>query len=722
LKTFQWIPGELMEIRYWRIYLVAVVALLATGVVARSATKSATHNASQMATGTASQTASQTAPQTATQNPAQDANPADVNPVMPLSGAQDAAQTIAQSTAPVPQREVLSDRVVSYQITGDYDPKTHTLDANEVLTYFNKTGTTLDKFPFHLYLNAFQPKSSWETEAHRMGQRDTTKGDEWDDKHFGSNEVKSIEIAGMGDVTKQMKFISPDDGNPNDRTVFEIVPPRPVAPGESIQFKIHFVAKFPEVVARTGYKRDFLMAGQWFPKVGVFWNGAWNCHQFHALTEFFADFGTFDVKLKLPAKWNVGSSGVQTSATDNGDGTQTVSFHAEDLHDVAWTADPSTIAVEDEVKLSTRTVKIRMLMQPGHMASAPRYMSALKGTMRKFDEWIGPYPYPQITVVDPPHGGSAAGGMEYPTLITADTVWFMPKSVLMPELVVEHEFGHQYWYGMVATNEFENAWMDEGINEYMECKVMDALYGETTSNVNSRLATLSERGVALMDYAEYPDRDPLSRPAWLVMDNQSYGAITYSKTTLIMLTLESLVGEKTVIHGLHEYFEHYKFKHPTPSEFTAAMNQAVGQNMDWYWQQSIYGTQTLDDRILSANSERLDWYNKQPEKNGVTVYHTEVIVHRRGTFDFPVVLEAKFDDGTTAVEHWDGKDRWHKFAWDRKAKLVSATVDPGHSNLLDRDPFNNSWTVEPDRKATGKVAGYWTLLTQWLEQALSWLA
>jgi len=179
----------------------------------------------------------------------------------------------AAETAP------LSERVVAYQIEGNYDAKTHTLDATELLTYTNKTGVTLDRFPFHLYLNAFQPKSTWMTEAESIGNRDSEKGAGWEDKHFGSNEVKSLEIVGVGDVTRQMKFIAPDDGNSDDRTVFEIVPPKPVKPGESIQFKIHFVAKFPEVLARTGYKRDFLMAGQWFPKVGVWWNGAWNCHQ-----------------------------------------------------------------------------------------------------------------------------------------------------------------------------------------------------------------------------------------------------------------------------------------------------------------------------------------------------------------------------------------------------------------------------------------------------------
>lgn len=616
----------------------------------------------------------------------------------------------------------LSERVVAYQIEGAYNAKTHTLDATEVLTYTNRTGTTLDKFPFHLYLNAFQPKSTWMTEAERIGQRDSEKGAGWEDKHFGSNEVKSIEIVGSGDVTKRMKFVSPDDGNADDRTVFEIALPKPLVPNQSVQFRIHFVAKFPEVVARTGYKRDFLMAGQWFPKVGVWWNGAWNCHQFHASTEFFADFGTFDVKLTLPAKWNVGATGVQTSAADNGNGTQTVAFHAEDVHDFAWTADPATNVVEDSIQLSSGTVKIRMLMQPGHMASSPRYMDALKGTMRKFDEWIGPYPYPQITVVDPPHGGGAAGGMEYPTLITADTSWWMPKSLLEPEIVVEHEFGHQYWYGMVATNEFENAWMDEGLTAYTEAKVMDSLFGAPTSFVNSRLGTAGERGVARLSYVPSADRDPLARPAWLFLDLNSYGANTYFKTTLMLLTLENLIGENTVRRGLHTYFDRYKFKHPTPGDFTSTMNEVAGQNLDWYWKQSIYGTETLDDRILTASSERVDWYNKQDEKKGVTIYRNEVIVHRRGNFDLPVLLEAKFDDGTTVRERWDGKDRWHRFVWDRKSKLVSAEVDPDHGYWLDRDPFNNSWTAKADRNAAGKVAGYWTLLTQWLEQILSWLA
>ena len=104
--------------------------------------------------------------------------------------------------------------------------------------------------------------------------------------------------------------------------------------------------------------------------------------------------------------------------------------------------------------------------------------------MKRFDDWYGPYPYAQITVVDPPHGAGEAGGMEYPTFITGDSGWFIPKGVHLIDLVTEHEFGHQYWYGMVATNEFENGWLDEGINSYTEVKVIDNIYGPDASVIN----------------------------------------------------------------------------------------------------------------------------------------------------------------------------------------------------------------------------------------------
>src|SRR5208337_5336286 len=116
----------------------------------------------------------------------------------------------------------LSERVVAYQIDAKYDPAHHAVDATETLTYHNLTGQPLDRFFFHLYLNAFQPKATWMREAHRDGSFRTSDFESWNPKEFGSNEVASFEVVGVGDLTKQMKFISPDDGNPDDKTVFEV--------------------------------------------------------------------------------------------------------------------------------------------------------------------------------------------------------------------------------------------------------------------------------------------------------------------------------------------------------------------------------------------------------------------------------------------------------------------------------------------------------------------
>jgi hypothetical protein len=624
--------------------------------------------------------------------------------------------------APTLAQQPLSERVVAFKIDARYDAKTHSLDATETLTYTNKTGQPLDRFPFHLYLNAFQPKSTWMREAHKDGSRDFGPDSGWDSKRSGSSEIKSLVVDGVGDLTNKIHFIAPDDGNTDDKTVVEVVLPKAVAPNDKVTFHFTFHAQFPEVVARTGYKRDFLLAGQWFPKVGVFWDGKWNCHQFHATTEFFADFGTYDVNVTVPSKFNFGSTGVVTATKQNSDGTTTYSAHAEDVHDFAWTADPTTKLVTDSVRLSTGNVTIRMLMQPGNESSTDRYMLALKRTMEKFDQWYGPYPYSQITVVDPPHGGLEAGGMEYPMFITADTTWWAPRSILFPEDVVEHEYGHQYWYGMVATNEFEDAWLDEGINSYAEVKTMDALYGRTTSTVNSHLLTFGSQGEERMMFGAAPNYDPLTRNAWEYVNGNSYGDVTYGKTATMLLTLESIVGEDKLREALHTYFMRYRFKHPHEEDFMNTVNEVTGQNLDWYWNQAVKGTQELDYRIYNASSDRDDWYKKDSEKNDKSVTYTNrVTVHRKGDFIMPVDVLVKFDDGSQVRERWDGQDRWHRFEYQRKSKLISAELYPGQNVPLDLHEFNNSYVEKSDGRATSKLVLYWTWVTQMFSHMISWL-
>ncbi len=175
----------------------------------------------------------------------------------------------------------------------------------------------------------------------------------------------------------------------------------------------------------------------------------------------------------------------------------------------------------------------------------------------------------------------------------------------------------------------------------------------------------------------------------------------------------------------HVYFERYRFKHPTGDDFMNTVNEVAGQNLDWYWNQAVRGTQVLDYRIQRAESYRADWADKNAPKKmkkGETEYVSIVVVHRRGDFVLPVTLEVKFDNGEILREHWDGQDRWHRYTWQKRAKLVSAEIDPERDILLDRDRFNNSWRDDSDSQATGKIAGYWMLVAQWFAQLVSWLA
>jgi len=634
--------------------------------------------------------------------------------------------SIPETTLAINSPTPMSQRVVHYEIDAKYDASKHVVDATEVLTYHNLTGQALDHFPFHLYQNAFQPKSTWIREAKIEGSRDTAY-DKWEDKEYGSEDIKSLEVVGQGDLTGQLQYIAPDDGNKDDKTVVDVHIPKPIAPGAYVQFKIAFQTKFPETQARSGWKRDFTLGGQWFPKVGVWWQGAWNCHQYHATTEFFADFGVYDVKLTVPQNEVVGASGVLVEEKNNGDNTKTATYHGDDIHDFAWTTSPRYKVRESVYQAQMGPIKLRFLMQPAHWSQAERHERITRQTLDQFEKWYGPYPYKTLTVVDP-EPDSAAGGMEYPTFITGETNWFMPDGLYLPEVVVEHEFGHQYWYGMVATNEFEDAWMDEGINSYTEVKVLDSILGKDTSVLSVAGATLGEREEQRLSYVSVADRDPMAQKAYDYYSFNSYGGITYGKTASVLLTLESIIGEDTMAKAMHAYFMKYRFTHPTKEDFLKTIEEVSGKDLRWYFNQAVYGSQVMDYEVLKVDSFPVNWFEEKKQRRTEkknkddTLYQSYVTVHRKDDFVMPVVVEIKFDNGEKIREHWDGQTRWTRFGYQKKAKAVSAEIDPDLTMQIDRNDFNNSFVVEPNPKPTNKLSNYWVFVTQWIGQALAWWA
>ena len=220
-------------------------------------------------------------------------------------------------------------------------------------------------------------------------------------------------------------------------------------------------------------------------------------------------------------------------------------------------------------------------------------------------------------------------------------------------------------------------------------------------------------------------KDPISRFAWKFYNNNSYGGITYSKTATMLLTLEKVIGEDTLRQALHTYFMRYRFTHPTGEDFLKTIEEVSGKDLRWYFNQAVYGTQVLDYSLADAHSDPLKWWDtpahgsKKNDKD--EVYRTYVTVVRKGDFQFPVDLDVKFDDGSTATEHWDGQDRWIRYQYDRKAKITSAQIDAHNQITMDRDYFNNSYTEDANPRAAHKLRNIWVFASEWLSQLLAWL-
>jgi Peptidase family M1 domain len=698
----------------------------------------------------------------------------------PQTNPQPSQTSIATNS---PAGKPLSSRVVAYNIDAHLDTDKKILDATETITYKNLTGQSLTTIPFHLYLNAFRPESTFTSETHFTGgNHDSEKEDDYPDEKLGSITVSHIDADGYGDLTSAMHFIAPDDGNALDHTVTELRLPRPLAPNDSITLHLTFHDKFPLSVARNGYKRDFIMGGQWYPKPGVFWHGAWNCHQYHSSTEFFSDFATFNVSLTLPRRYIVGASGVPTGEVLNPNNTKTLSFYGEDIGDFAWAASPNFTITDGTYLSSLGPVKIHVLALAAHPKAGTRYLNIMQKTLAQFDQRFGPYPYKIITVIDP-EPGSEIGGMEYPTLFTGDTSWYEPTHIT--EQTAEHEFGHQYWYGMVATNEFEDAWLDEGINSYTESKVLSAILGTNTSIFDRPYANVADSELLRLEYIAIADYDPVTRWAFKFRDFNSYGGVTYGKSGTLLTTLEGIIGRDTMDEAMRTYFMRYRFTHPTTEDFLrtieevaiargkaipttatstrtqnpvalsgfsdASMSGAVegsslalpssppftptghpdystapitNSSLRTYFNQAVYGTQVLDYTVDSISSDPAQWWLPEPKDNKdkrQIQYLSTVYLRRKGDFILPVTAEIIFDDGTRLREHWDGVDRWIKFTYTRNAKVISAEIDPDHTILLDRDYFNNSYTTAANDIPARKISNIWLSLQQFLAQFSSWI-
>ncbi|MBI3493386.1 MAG: M1 family metallopeptidase [Acidobacteria bacterium] len=625
----------------------------------------------------------------------------------------------------------LSPRNANYTIAAQLDPATRTIAGSETITWRNITSKPAVDLEFHLYWNAWKnPRSTFMRERAMARQTGGAPPAANDWSHI---DVTSIVVSRSGSapatLTASKRFIAPDDENPDDETVMAVPLPEPVAPGETVTIDVKWSAHVPRTFARTGAIGNFFFIAQWFPKLGVLQETGWNCHQFHAATEFFADYGVYDVSLTLPRTFVAGATGVLREKRDNADGTTTHRYYQEDVHDFAWTTSPDYLErsarFEPDAALrgtgapGLSAVDMRLLLQPEHAGQAERHFDATRTTLRYYGEWYGAYPYGHITIVDPAFQ-SNAGGMEYPTLFTAGTRWIAPAHVTTPEGVTVHEAGHQFWYGIVGNNEFEDAWMDEGFNTFSTARAVAQVYDPNYLAVRyfggfvpwvftDVVISRETDGNRLSGYRRDARSDAQATQTIRYFPSTA-SSITYNKTALWLNTLERWLGWPTVQRIMAAHFDRGKFKHPTPQDFFATASEVAGRDLTPFFDQVYRSSNVFDYGVQDL----------QTAHEGDR-YRTTVIVRRYGEAIFPVDVLVTFKDGERVTEHWDGKDRWKLYSYDGAAAAISAQVDPNRVLLLDVDYTNNSKTLEPKGST---AATKWSLKWMvWLQDCLlSWVA
>jgi len=690
---------------------------------------------------------------------------------IPLASARAGATTEPSSPdawggARTGKEATLSDRVVSYHIAATLDPVAHTLDARETLTWRNRSKLAVHSVYLHLYLNAFEGQgSTFFSENRRLGfefrSNVPVRDGDW-----GHVTLGAITQAG---AAVPWTYVHPDGGPDTDHTVVRLDLPAAVAPGASTALRIAFRDQLPRVLARTGYFGTFHLVGQWFPKIGVLElpgeRGArqvqWNVHEFHMLSEFYADYGSFDVRLTVPKGFTVGATGEEQGEPVAAGELVTHRFVQDDVHDFAWTADSRTAPVlEGEYRgEGSPAVKVRVLYPPEFANDAQPVLKATMDALAYFSRTLGPYPYRTVTAVVPPFNAGEAGGMEYPTFFTADGVRHPDAGTLgqiLLDFVTIHEFGHGYFYGILGSNEFEEPMLDEGLNEYWDNRMLrerqqPAYLGTRLTKLLGITPTLAGFEFERLNALRADPSDPLGANSWDRLNFAGYGSV-YSRTAVALHDLEEAVGHEAMERAFKGYYERWKFRHPGIADLRESLAQGTGQRalVEALFAQQVYAAEKLDDAIEKLSSEeelplagtamldgsrieitqagaagkadeiRAAWEKAHPdaaEGTGPFPFRTVLVLRHRGLASAQDVV-VTFADGSTERFVWDSKERWQRFTWVKPVRAVAAEIDPAGRHFLDASILDNSVTLQPDNSASRRWGGDAAALLQAVFTAL----
>ncbi|MGE3913969.1 MAG: M1 family metallopeptidase, partial [Chloroflexota bacterium] len=559
----------------------------------------------------------------------------------------------------------------SYTLTAQWDPAAHQIDGTATIEYQNISSDVLGEIWLKLYLNAFRNGDTvWMRES--SGEH---RGSDYDPNAPGWITLQTLRLADTGED------ILPADIDPQTTSLRVPLPTaRAVQPGETVRLEVTWTSQLPRVFARTGYADDFVMAGQWYPKLAVYDRGVWDTEPWHANSEFYADFGTYSLSLTVPAQYVTGATGTRDGMVTNPDGTTTTQYWAESVSDIAWTAWPDYRLATTVVSAAGRPVELELLAPRSlPLSTDQRYFAAAQVALDSFGRWFGPYPWPKLTLVVPPANAAGAGGMEYPMFVTlalpTPAPFGMGRGIHEVEIVTVHEIAHQWSPLQTATNEGREAWLDEGFADYATTRALADMLGPDRSTLNIGPLHVGYGELHRFQYLIAGVKEPLARPSWEFRDFLAYGVTVYSKGSLVFSTLEGTYGEDRFLAAMRTYFDRWRWRHPMTADLQRSLESDLGTNLDWFFQPLVYGDGVVEYGVSAIGPD------------GATI-------ERRGDVSYPVTIALTYEDGRTERRTWDGREQQLSLPAPA-SDLRRVQIDPDRTILLEPDILDNAREVLP---------------------------
>ena len=577
---------------------------------------------------------------------------------------------------------------VNYTLDVRLDDVAHTLKGNETFEYINHSPDVLYEMYMHIWPNAYRNKhSALAKQLYAAGETELYYGPE-DDR--GAIDGLAFKIDGQ---EVRWRF---DEKNPD---ICILTLNSPLESGKRLVVTTPFQVKIPSgTISRLGHIGQSYQITQWYPKPAVYDKHGWNAIPYLNQGEFYSEYGSYDVSITLPSNYVIGATGDLQTASEQAflearikhsesnntfpqsdTSWKTVRYTQSRVHDFAWFADKRFIVKKGAVTLphSGRKVTTWAMYTPENALAWENAIEYINDGTYYYSKWNGDYPYNQVTAIDGTI--SAGGGMEYPNV----TVIGSTKDPRELEVVIVHEVGHNWFYGILGTNERVHGWMDEGINTLNEIRYVQTKYPDNTDFSKLFAGKLHMKGLNHHDLADISYRgcamlgidQPIETHS-ADFTSANYGAIMYEKTGAVFYYLKDYLGDNLFDSCMHTYFDLWKFKHPEPEDLRQVMESVSGQDLSWFFGDLIQTTNYIDYKIKRVK---------------LGEFNTAVKVRNAGNVNGPIQLNA-FKNGQQVLNIWVTPEK--------RTKMVELNLTADQFDLLQIDASkdipelyrqNNTW-------------------------------